>query len=278
MKKDFFKVYIVVSIVIAIVVMIGLPAYAILRFVNNQLASSHIEPWEASQDVNSFEDCVAAGNFILESYPHQCIHDGINYVEDIGNELEKTDLIRITEPRPGSVISSPLTVKGEARGTWFFEGDFPFHLLDGDKKNIISGPVTASEDWMTEDFVPFETVIEFESPDTSSGQLVLEKDNPSDKEELDDQLVVPVMFAKTKDLKPKKISRDRCLVTGCSSQVCSDEEVFTTCEFQPQYVCYQEAICERNLDGECGWRDTGALQECLDNAKDESLQEVKQVY
>jgi hypothetical protein len=34
--------------------------------------------------VLTFEDCVEAGNPIMESYPRQCIHNGKTYVEDIG--------------------------------------------------------------------------------------------------------------------------------------------------------------------------------------------------
>ena len=31
-----------------------------------------------------------------------------------------TDQIRVTNPLPNQVVESPLTIKGEARGTWFF--------------------------------------------------------------------------------------------------------------------------------------------------------------
>lgn len=39
-------------------------------------------------EVNSFEDCVKAGNPILESYPEQCHHDGKTYTRDISEEIE----------------------------------------------------------------------------------------------------------------------------------------------------------------------------------------------
>lgn len=35
--------------------------------------------------VTSFEECVAAGNPIMESYPEQCNHNGKTYVRDISN-------------------------------------------------------------------------------------------------------------------------------------------------------------------------------------------------
>jgi hypothetical protein len=54
-----------------------------------------------------------------------------------------------------------------------------------------------------------------------------------------------------------------CFKTGCSRQVCSDEEVVTTCEFRPEYACYQKAVCERQADGNCGFTKTRELTECL---------------
>lgn len=54
-----------------------------------------------------------------------------------------------------------------------------------------------------------------------------------------------------------------CRATGCSGQICSDEDVFSTCEFRPEYACYQSATCEQQADGNCGWTATAALQACL---------------
>jgi hypothetical protein len=57
-----------------------------------------------------------------------------------------------------------------------------------------------------------------------------------------------------------------CFVGGCSSQICSDQEgVISTCEFRPEYACYQQASCERQSDGACGWTQTAALDACLAN-------------
>src|SRR5262245_12012886 len=30
-----------------------------------------------------------------------------------------------------------------------------------------------------------------------------------------------------------------CFKTGCSGNVCADEAVVTTCEFRPEFVCYE---------------------------------------
>jgi hypothetical protein len=54
-----------------------------------------------------------------------------------------------------------------------------------------------------------------------------------------------------------------CLRTGCSGQLCSDQEQATTCEWKEQYACYQSAACERQSDGQCGFTPTADLTACL---------------
>jgi len=104
------------------------------------------------------------------------------------------DLIKVENPEPYQTINSPLVIKGEARGYWFFEADFPIKLLD-EKENLIALQIaTAQSDWMTEDFVPFEAVLEFETPAAERGFLVFEKDNPSGLQENADELRIPIVF------------------------------------------------------------------------------------
>lgn len=56
----------------------------------------------------------------------------------------------------------------------------------------------------------------------------------------------------------------QCFVGGCSGQICSDQEgVISTCEFRPEYACYQTATCARQADGQCGWTETPELAACL---------------
>ena len=57
-------------------------------------------------------------------------------------------------------------------------------------------------------------------------------------------------------------SPDSCIVTGCSSQACAAEPVFTTCEWRPEYACYRYAVCERQADGTCGWTATPEFKAC----------------
>ncbi len=148
----------------------------------------------APPTITNFEECAAAGYPIAESYPRQC-HAGVKtFAEDIGNELEKTDLIRISTPSPNDTIKSPVTVEGEARGTWFFEASFPIKLYD--ENNVLLGTAIAQAegDWMTENFVKFKTVLIYNVTKAGKGMLVLEKDNPSGLPENADELRVPIKY------------------------------------------------------------------------------------
>ncbi|MFH1820727.1 MAG: Gmad2 immunoglobulin-like domain-containing protein [Candidatus Nealsonbacteria bacterium] len=144
--------------------------------------------------VNSFEECVAVGHPVMESYPRQCRAKDKTFTEYIGNELEKMDLIRINSPRPNQLIQSPLVIEGEARGYWFFEADFPVRLYDDKGQELGTAIAHALSEWMTEDFIGFQVELNFSIPVGEKGTLVLEKDNPSGLQEYADELLVPVRF------------------------------------------------------------------------------------
>jgi hypothetical protein len=143
--------------------------------------------------ITDFDSCVAAGNPVMESYPPQCAANGQTFTQDIGNELELTDLIQIKTPRPNQTITSPLEITGSARGTWYFEATFPLKLVDSSGQIIAESYATAQGEWMTEDFVPFTATLEFppEPPGTQT-TLILEKSNPSGLPEHAQELRVPV--------------------------------------------------------------------------------------
>ncbi len=100
----------------------------------------------------------------------------------------------VSQPLANAVVTSPLTVQGEARGPWYFEASFPVHLLDGHGTEIATAAAQAQGDWMTEDFVPFQVTLTFTPPATATGTLVLEKDNPSGDPLNDASVSIPVAF------------------------------------------------------------------------------------
>lgn len=106
----------------------------------------------------------------------------------------KEDIISITRPHAFAEVSSPLFVKGNARGTWYFEASFPVKLYDARGVLIAQHYATAQSDWMTTEFVPFESTLEFSISSSQQGTLVLEKDNPSGLPEHADEIRIPVIL------------------------------------------------------------------------------------
>ena len=58
-----------------------------------------------------------------------------------------------------------------------------------------------------------------------------------------------------------------CNITGCSREICAEEEVMSTCQMRSEYVCYKSARCERQSSGQCGWTLTPKLNTCLEGAR-----------
>lgn len=111
-------------------------------------------------------------------------------------------LIELETPTENETITNPLTVSGQARGTWYFEATFPVVLTDWDGRIIAEGYAQAQTDWMTEDFVPFTATLNFTSPYEAGmddfmrrGSLILQKANPSGLPEHDDALEIPIRFS-----------------------------------------------------------------------------------
>jgi hypothetical protein len=56
---------------------------------------------------------------------------------------------------------------------------------------------------------------------------------------------------------------DFCVKTGCSGHICAPQHMVSTCEWQPDYACYQAATCELQANGHCGFTQTPELAACL---------------
>lgn len=108
-------------------------------------------------------------------------------------EEEKVPQVIINTPLANEVVSSPLIVSGQARGSWFFEGSLPVKILDETGNILAIAPATAEADWMTSEFVPFKVLLNFTST-SSLGSLIVAKDNPSGLAEFDDSISIPLRF------------------------------------------------------------------------------------
>jgi hypothetical protein len=181
---------------IAIIILVLLATGAVLTWQSQQTVSPTPEI-PNDKLATSFEECVNMGNPVMESYPRQCRSGDKTFVENIGNEIEKMDIIRIDSPRPNEVIKSPLVITGEARGGWYFEANFPISLKDANGVIIAEWYAEAQGEWMTNEFVPFRATLDFTTPASligKKGTLILSKSNASGLPEHDDALEIPVSF------------------------------------------------------------------------------------
>lgn len=105
-----------------------------------------------------------------------------------------SDNVVVDQPLQNSIIKSPVTIKGKARGIWYFEASFPVSATDENGQVLGNWYAQAQSDWMTADFVPFESVLTFKTPATKTGYIILSKDNPSGLPEHDAEVKVPVRF------------------------------------------------------------------------------------
>lgn len=92
------------------------------------------------------------------------------------------------------LVTSPLTVTGEAKGPWYFEASFPIEIRDQYGVVVAQHYAEAQGDWMTSGFVPFKSTIAFTAPTTTMGFLVLKNDNPSGDPERDQAVIIPIRF------------------------------------------------------------------------------------
>ncbi len=68
-----------------------------------------------------------------------------------------------------------------------------------------------------------------------------------------------------------------CVVTGCNGQICASEaqESFGQCDMTLNSQCYaQFGICEEDQNGQCNWRQTQGLNDCLNNIQQISTPSV----
>ncbi len=111
-----------------------------------------------------------------------------------GRRESQETSVRVTVPERGALVASPLEVRGEARGLWYFEGRFPVELVDANDETIATSVARAQGEWTTQDYVPFEAEIDFDRPASAEGALVFRKANSSGRPENAAEVRVPVRF------------------------------------------------------------------------------------
>lgn len=102
--------------------------------------------------------------------------------------------IKITSPVQDATVSSPLTIIGEAIGSWYFEGEFTVSMVDANGAEVALTIAKAQGDWMTESYAPFTATMDFKKQLTPFGYLVFKKNNPSGQPSGDQEFKLKVNF------------------------------------------------------------------------------------
>ncbi len=154
-------------------------------------------PWQKAQVVKDFDSCAGSGVIDPEAYPSKCSIGSKQFTQDVGNEIEKIDLIRIDWPRPGGTVQTdkPLIVDGNARESWFHNGSFPIIIKDDTGTVIASAPAVAQSFKEMEGFISYKATLVFSgAAKTDKGTLILEAANPSGDASKANAMVLPLKF------------------------------------------------------------------------------------
>ena len=178
---------------------------------------------------------------------------------------DMSNQIRVSTISGNAGVVSPIVIEGQAQEDWYFEEKFLVQVTDEQGNILGRSNAQAKGDVDAEKFIPFIVAIDFSRSSTVTGYVVLQKMTMSGVPDGGVSLKVSVNFS---EQVPEKISGG-CKVTGCSAQICSDKEISTTCMYREEYICYQKATCERQVDGNCGWAQTTELEACLDQFNQE---------
>ena len=112
----------------------------------------------------------------ISQEPEQPIGEGEQAetgASDVSMELTLNDL------EAGDEVTSPLRFSGSASGLWYFEGDFPVRIVDGQGNVIAESYASSQSNWMTEEQVPFEGEITFDVTQPTEATLIFQEDDPS---------------------------------------------------------------------------------------------------
>lgn len=97
-------VFVIVLIIVTVVVFLGIDAVNIIK--STQMTEG---------SVSNFEECVAFGNPVMESYPRQCVHKGVTFVEKISDAWMLDDIQLMRHETDGFFGCFGCSVTGEAQ-------------------------------------------------------------------------------------------------------------------------------------------------------------------
>jgi hypothetical protein len=174
------------NIIIAVVVLaVGI---GILSILPKQTAA----PTNNNPVVVDYNSCVTAGYPIAQTNPTTCTTpDGRTFSN---TEVVTEPDVVIDTPQIAQIVTSPMTIKGKVKNSWFFEANLPIELRDENGKVLAQKGYMTPDDWMTPGYKTLDTTLSFKAPTTDYGVLVIHNDNPSGLPENDKKFEVPIRF------------------------------------------------------------------------------------
>lgn len=182
---------------------VGLVVFSLGFFVYSKMRIEHV-PSSVQQPVlpnvgmrpHSFAECVTQGYTVQETQPRRCQAGKVAFLEVASMPDQHTLAVpvQLDNITPNTLVISPLAVNGTAPGNWFFEGNIGLRVLDDEGAEVARGNAQANGDWMTDQQVRFGGTIPFTIPTSERGYIEIQKDNPSDRLELDASIRIPIRF------------------------------------------------------------------------------------
>ena len=110
-----------------------------------------------------------------------------------GASGDVADLVQLSIA-PGATITDVVTITGDIKGVYFFEGKAQGMLLDENKKVLNTFSLDATSNWLTADAVSFTAKVDTTSALAGPGFIRLKSDNPSGDPEKDKYIDIPIVI------------------------------------------------------------------------------------
>ncbi len=115
-------------------------------------------------------------------------------LEPVEANARAADFIEITNLQPNATVASPLTIKGKAKGMWYFEGSFAVELVNAEGNTLAKEPAQAKGKWMIEKLAAFTATLTFETAEDEHGKVIFHRANPSGLAKNEMTYSIPVTF------------------------------------------------------------------------------------
>jgi hypothetical protein len=158
--------------------------------VNNSPTVSQIEETTLTPDATSTEEATTTDLNLATSSDAVDISP-LDLKTATGSPLAAAS-INLTNLKANQLVRTPLKIKGQATGNWFFEGSFPIRLIDENKTEIGATQAQAVGNWMTSGLVDFTANLIFAKTTSTRGILIFRRDNPSGLERNAERYMIPV--------------------------------------------------------------------------------------